>query len=185
MLNHHLPIHRCQAAVLVTIVLTTLACPTALHAQDKQVVSPLLDEPAYLFNQAEVFLDLFGAVGNSDQFEIGDAAGGGLGLGYFFTRYTAVYAEGYFLDAPDVDGAALGGLILRLPMDDFCTAFYAFAEYGATFGDETEGTFQFGGGIDIRLTDHVSFFADARSIQNKHTSIDNGELFRLGLRLVF
>lgn len=165
--------------------LLALACPTP--AQDKQVttVSPLYEEPLYLFNTNEFFIDVFGAVANADTFEIGDAFGGGLGVGYFFTRYTGVYAEGWIIDAADQDGAALGGVMLRLPMDDFCTALYAFAEYGGTFGEESEPSFQFGAGFDIRLTDQTSFFFDARSMQNRHTSLDNGELFRFGLRFIF
>jgi hypothetical protein len=157
------------------------------RGQDKQVttVSPLYEEEQYLFKTNEFFIDIFGAIANAKSFEIGDVAGGGLGVGYFFTRYTAVYAEGYLLDSSDVDGAALGGVILRLPLDDFCTAFYAFAEYGGMFGDDATGSFQFGAGVDIRLTDHTSFFVDAREIDNQHTSLDSGNLYRIGLRFVF
>jgi hypothetical protein len=147
--------------------------------------SMLYEEPLYLFNEGEFFIDVFFATANADRFEIGDASGGGLGFGYFFHRYIGVMAEGYNIDATDQDLALLGGVVLRLPMDDFCTALYAFAEYGGTFGDDSEPTIQFGGGFDVRLTDHTSFFADWRSIQNRHTSLDNGELFRLGLRFVF
>jgi hypothetical protein len=147
--------------------------------------SILYEEPLYLFNSGEFFIDVFAAIANSDRFEIGDAAGGGIGFGYYFTRYFGVMGEGYTIDTTDQDTALLGGLVVRVPMDDFCTALYAFAEYGGTFGDESEPTFQFGGGLDIRLTDHTSFFADWRSIQNRHTSLDNGELFRIGLRFVF
>ena len=147
--------------------------------------SIIYEEPLYLFNAGEFFIDVFAATANADRFEFGDAAGGGIGFGYYFSRYFGVTAEGWTIDTTDQDTALLGGVLVRLPMDDFCTAFYAFAEYGGTFGDESEPTIQFGGGLDIRLTDHTSLFADWRSIQNRHTSLDNGELFRLGLRFVF
>lgn len=151
----------------------------------KSPAPPVTVEPEHLFNEGELFLDVFGAFANGDEFELGDVAGGGAGLGYFFTRHLAVYGEAYVLDAADQDVAVLGGLMVRLPMDDFATAFYAFAEYGGTFGDRNEPSFQFGAGVDVRLTYGVSFFADARGIQNRHTSLDDGELFRVGLRFIF
>ncbi len=142
-------------------------------------------EDLYLFESGEVFVDLYGTVVGGTDFRPDVSGGGGIGVGYFINRYLGVMAEGYLLDEPNHDGSIMGGLIVRIPVDDICTAFYGFAEIGGEFTDESRMTLQFGGGLDIRMTDHVSVFSDARAVFTDESELDTAWLFRGGLRFVF
>jgi hypothetical protein len=139
----------------------------------------------YLFKSGEVFIDLYGTVIGGSKLHPKVAGGGGIGGGFFFNRYMGVMAEGYLLDLPDYTGSLAGGLVVRLPVDDICTAFYGFALFGADFSDETRDSQSFGGGFDVRMTDHTSLFADARTVFVGSGQVDNEWLIRSGIRFVF
>lgn len=149
------------------------------------LADPLADDSMHLFKAGEVFIDLYGTVVGGTDFRPDVSGGGGIGAGYFFNRFFGVMAEAYLLDLPGYHGSAAGGLIVRLPVDDYCTAFYGFAEAGADFSDETRLSLQFGGGLDIRMTDHVSIFTDARGVFSDSSKVDTAWLFRGGVRFVF
>lgn len=139
----------------------------------------------YLFKPGEVFVDIYGTVIGGANLKPDVSGGGGIGAGFFFNRFIGVMAEGYLLDLPDYTGSIAGGLIVRLPVDDICTAFYGFAEIGADFSDKTRYSRSFGGGIDVRMTDHVSVFADARTVFVESGQVDSAWLLRSGIRFVF
>ena len=149
------------------------------------VADSFTDDSMHLFKAGEVFVDLYGTVVGGTDFRPDVSGGGGVGAGYFFNRFFGVMAEAYLLDLPGYHGSAAGGFIVRLPVDDYCTAFYGFAEAGADFSDETRLSLQFGGGLDIRMTDHVSLFTDARSVFSDSSKVDTAWLFRGGVRFVF
>ena len=174
--------------------------PAIMTAAPSQRILTDADPPLYLFNEGEWFIDVFGSgaegnahgrknpnTGNSRAgYNFDEDHGVGLGAGYFFTRHLGAMVEGYGLDIPGHHITLLGGLIVRIPVDDFALSFYGFAEAGAYFGNSTRPTFQFGGGVDVRLTDHVGTFFDARIVStNNEDEGDDFTLLRLGLRFTF
>lgn len=145
----------------------------------------IVGDDMYLFESGEAFVDLYGIVVGGTDFRPDVSSGAGIGAGYYFNRFFGVMAEASLLDLPNHNGSITGGLIARIPVDDYCTAFYGFAEMGADFSDETRFSLHFGGGLDVRMTDNISVFMDARSIFSDSSEIDTAWLFRGGLRFLF
>jgi hypothetical protein len=161
---------------------------------------PYVESDMWLYQPGEFYVDVFaiGATGQGNNF--GSSLGGGAAFGWWCTRYFGVMVEGFGADLPNGhDATLLGGVQLRLPVDDAAFAFYIFAEGGGYFADRDGGTFQAGLGLDVRLIQSVSLIFDVRGIDvsNQHNgdltgraafdekSADGAILYRLGLRFVF
>ena len=111
-----------------------------------------------------------------------DALGGGISLGYFYNENfgfdfsAAVYGtdsevQNYTLDA-----------VYRVPFN--CIAPYAIVGGGVHTNGETEGLFRFGGGVDFRVLDGASIFADG-TYNLLGGDIDNYTIGRVGMRFAF
>ncbi len=117
---------------------------------------------------------------DSDRYD--DEIGGGVSLAYFynenfgFNLSAAVYdtsseIQNYTLDA-----------IYRIPIG--CVAPYAIVGGGVHTDGQTEGLFRFGGGIDFRMMDNCSLFADG-TYNILGGDIEEYTTARVGLRWVF
>jgi len=179
--------NRARNLVLPLLLITTCVAKAGTFEINYGSPPPetVIGEDLYLFKSGEVFVDLYGVIVGGTDFEPDFSGGGGVGAGFFFNRYFGVMGEVYLLDFPDHEGSVTGGIVARLPVDDFCTAFYGMALVGAEFSDETRISLQFGGGLDIRMTDHVSVFSDARGVFTSSSKLDTAWLVRGGIRLVF
>ena len=111
-----------------------------------------------------------------------DAAGGGISISHFYNEHfgfdfsAAVYGtdsevQNYTLDA-----------VYRIPFN--CVAPYAIVGGGVHTNGETEGLFRFGGGIDFRMMDNGSIFADG-TYNILGGDVDDYTIARLGLRFEF
>jgi hypothetical protein len=160
---------------------------------------PYVESDMWLYHPGEFYVDLF-AIGATHQGnEFGDTLGVGGSAGYWFTRHFGAFVEAYGADMPEHDATILGALQARMPVDDLAFAIYVFAGGGVFFGDDNGGTFQAGIGVDVRLTDNLSFIFDVRGIDVKNqdknglekraakdlNEADGAILYRLGLRFVF
>ena len=149
--------------------------------------------PDQLFNANEVSMDLFGTVSvnqqtinhiSGDRVRHNGRLGAGVGLTYYATRYIGIGGDAYSENTQHsfVDDAA-GNVYLRLPLDAIHLAPYIYGGGGHQF-DPTYAWFgQAGVGLDIRVTRHWGFFADARYIMPEHAG--NFGMGRAGVRLLF
>jgi hypothetical protein len=146
-----------------------------------------------LFMANELDLDLFGSISvNQDTINnisgkrVADDGrlGAGAGLSYFPIRYLGFGADAYTENTGHnfVDNAS-GNLILRLPIETVHLAPYVFGGGGRQFDPVYAWFGQAGVGLDIRVTRHWGFFADARYVMPQH--IDNFGVGRVGLRIAF
>jgi len=119
-----------------------------------------------------------------------NAWGGGADIKFFFSKYWALGAEGFVLDANDnIGGAGLGTFTFRWPIGCSRFAPYAFGGFGAlgggshtnrfhlertnAFEEEIESDIersgknhrtlaigQFGAGLEVRITRHIGVMGD-------------------------
>ena len=121
---------------------------------------------------------------SNDRFLNTDSAfGAGVDIKYFCCKYIGIGVEGYFLDAANTVGGALGTVTVRLPIGCSRWAPYVFAGAGMASGgshdvvaeidariesnfarqvDTNDTLFdgQIGGGLEYRLTKHIGMMAD-------------------------
>ena len=173
--------------------LTIRAQENSAMSANQTTTSNSTSTPDRLFNANEFSLDLFGTVSvnretinniSGDRIRHDARLGAGAGLTYYAMRYVGIGGDAYSenTDHNFVDDAS-GNLYLRLPLDAIHLAPYIYGGRGRQL-DPTYATFgQAGTGLDIRITRHWGFFADARYVMPQH--VDNYGVGRAGLRLLF
>ena len=145
--------------------------------------------PPTCFNDVELQLDLFGAVGFGGEADglMGDDTGwgGGIGVNYFFLRNVGVGLDATILGSDDTAFIYTANLIFRLPIDSACIAPYLFAGGGYAHDGDSFGVVDVGGGLEYRAVPHrVGIFSDVRWSY----LFDDGQNFwtaRAGVRFVF
>jgi hypothetical protein len=189
-----------QSLTTETVQHTPIPQPVPPYGPAPQMFPPFVESDMWLFQPGEMYIDVFGIGATHQGNDFGDTLGAGAAFGYWYNRYFGVLVEAYAADLPQGhDATLLGGIQLRLPVDDAAFAFYIFASGGGFFADKNGATFQGGIGVDVRLTETTSLIFDVRAInvwgQNlnlpvgRETKIakeaDGAILYRLGLRFVF
>ena len=116
---------------------------------------------------------------------VDSAWGGGIEADYFFTRYFGLGAEGAFLDGHDAISKATGYLIGRYPLEHGTWAWapYAMIGGGGQFDGVNAGSFDLGGGAELRFPCKWGVFTDARWVYGGADI--NYALIRLGVRCSF
>ena len=153
-----------KTLTLLAVVLATAATSFAGQSSKKVVVAPQQD----LFRAGEVQLDVFaaGAAGNYNGGSV-NGFGGGLGLSYFFTKYfglgidntlTSLNGNGHVYNSTQAD------IIARYPIESWHLAPYALVGGGATWGTQSQGNGNVGGGLEYRINRGIGLFADSRFI---------------------
>ena len=174
---------------LLTTLLTTLVLASSAFAgpvtSSKNAKAPVLPPPAGCTAFGPGFaVDVFGGAilpnGGGE-----DALGGGVGVNYFFCRNFGVDLN-YGLYATDSEHHQFdGNLIIRAPIDSLCIAPYALVGGGYATNSENRGTFQVGGGIDVRIPSahNLGIFAEGAyhftDEEPEYTTV------RLGVRIPF
>jgi hypothetical protein len=90
--------------------------------------------------------------------------GGDVGASVFFTKYIGVGADAFATTGnnPTFVNTATGNLIFRVPIGDTGIAPYVFGGAGYQFEGVDQLVGGGGVGLEIRLVQHFSIFADAR-----------------------
>lgn len=155
--------------------------------ESKKTVVPM-EEPC-VFRDQELQIDAFGQGAFYSQGSPG--WGGGLGLNYFFTRYIGIGVEQSVFGRDNeghssyTEWATLGNLFLRYPICSWNMAPYAMVGGGGLYGTgQGKGVGHVGGGLEIRLTDNIGIFGDARWLYS-NIEPKSGVLARTGLRFAF
>ncbi len=117
-----------------------------------------------------------------DNEHIDDEIGGGISLGYFFNENFGLdFSAAFYATDSEVQNYTLDA-VYRFPIN--CIAPYILAGGGLHTNGETEGIFRFGGGVDFRLFEGTSLFADG--IYNiLGGDVEDYTIARLGLRFAF
>ena len=183
--SNHKPIYMNKTLTLLAVVIATAATSFAGSAvsSKKVVVAPQED----LFRAGEVQVDAFvaGAAGKFSGKSY-NGMGGGLGLSYFFTKYfgigiddtlTSLNGNGHTYNSTQ------GNLIARLPIESLHLAPYALLGGGATWGTQSQGNGNVGGGLEYRINRGIGLFADSRYLFGNNGL--NESLTRAGLRFIF
>lgn len=170
---------------LMAVIAATSSAFAGTASYKKSVVP--MEEPC-VFRDNEFQIDAFGQGAFYDQGSPG--WGGGLGLNYFFTRYIGIGVEqsvfGRDSGGSFTEWATLGNLFLRYPICSLNMAPYAMIGGGALYGDKGKGkgVGTVGGGLEIRVTDSIGLFGDARWLYSD-VEPKSGVLARTGLRFAF
>ncbi|MCB1064632.1 MAG: outer membrane beta-barrel protein [Verrucomicrobiae bacterium] len=125
---------------------------------------------------------IFGAGIFPDGDHLTDEIGGGASLGYFFNENFGLdFSAAFFATDSEVQNYTLDA-VYRFPMN--CIAPYVLAGGGLHTNGETEGLFRFGAGVDFRLFESSSLFADG--IYNLVSGeVEDYAIARIGLRFAF
>lgn len=125
---------------------------------------------------------IFGAGIFPDGDHIEDELGGGVSLGYFFNENFGLdFSAAVFATDSEVQNYTLDA-VYRFPIN--CIAPYVLAGGGIHTNGENEGLFRFGGGVDFRLFEGTSLFADG--IYNiLGGDVQDYTIARIGLRFAF
>jgi hypothetical protein len=111
-----------------------------------------------------------------------DELGVGISLGYFFNENFGLDFSAAWYDTDSVIHNYTVDAVYRIPFD--CIAPYVLAGGGIHANGVNEGLFRFGGGVDFRLFESTSLFADG--IYNLiGGDIENYTTARVGLRFAF
>ncbi len=181
--------------ILSVVTVMGIACST--HAQDYTTSDqsrPEHSEPvdSDLYHACEFSID-GSAVGVLHSYDFNGNGlnrknyrfGGDVGANFFFTKYIGIGSDAYALaGATDtfVD-TVTGNLIFRVPIGNTGIAPYVFGGAGYQFQGIDQIVGGGGVGLEIRLVQHFSIFADARYLAAVKES-DYG-FARLGVRLSF
>ncbi len=168
----------------VALASSALAGPMSAPKNPKAPVLPPPPAGCDCFGPGMSF-DVFGAgffpEGGGDE-----AAGGGVGMSYFFTRNLGIDLN-YSLFATSKEHHQFdGNLVLRAPIDSLCIAPYLLAGGGFATNSNSYGTYQAGAGIDIRLQSMNCLGIFAEGLY--HFANDEAPDFttvRLGVRIPF
>jgi DNA-binding NarL/FixJ family response regulator len=111
-----------------------------------------------------------------------DALGGGVSLGYFFDENFGVdFGAAWYATDSVVHNYTLDA-VYRLPMD--CIAPYIFGGGGVHSNSHTEVLWRLGAGVDFRMSDTMSLFADG-AYTWVGGDVENYTIVRAGLRFAF
>lgn len=147
----------------------------------------------WLFRAEETSLDVFGTISvgqetidnlSGNRIEDDGELGAGIGLNHFFTRFLGLGIDAYSenTDGKFVDNAS-ANVILRFPIEKLHLAPYIYGGGGYQFehGDVAFG--QAGAGLELRFTQQLGLFADARYVMTDGT--ENFGMGRVGFRFAF
>lgn len=125
---------------------------------------------------------IFGAGIFPDGEHLEDELGGGVSLGYFFNENFGLdFSAAVFATDSEVQNYTLDA-VYRFPIN--CIAPYVLAGGGIHTNSVNEGLFRFGGGVDFRLFEGTSLFADG--IYNiLGGDVQDYTIARIGLRFAF
>ena len=168
---------------LVAAIAATSSALAGTYSLGKKTVIPY-EEPC-VFRDNEFQIDAFGQGAFNNQGHPG--WGGGLGLNYFFLRYIGLGVEQsvFGRTGHGAEWATLGNLFLRYPICSWNIAPYAMVGGGGLYGTgQGRGVGHVGGGLEIRFTDNIGLFGDARWLYSGE-SPHSGVLARTGLRFAF
>ena len=173
---------------LITL-LATVALSSSVFAgpafSGKEAKAPVAPAPAPgcdAFGPGLVF-DVFGGAFLPDGGD--DALGGGVGVGYFFNRYVGLDIN-YGVYATDSEHHQFdGNLVLRAPIDSLCIAPYALVGGGFSTNGSTDGQYQVGGGLDVRLQSLSNLGIFAEGLYHFGDENPDFTTVRLGLRIPF
>ena len=138
------------------------------------------------FDIISIYVDPVGGGDYGDYYgdeSLDDSAGGGLGLGYYFTEYVGVRAEAYWFDGGSAIHSITGSLVVRYPFQDSCVAPYVYGGGGGHFDSVNQGSGHLGAGIEMRFNPSFGLFADYRYTWTEET--EDWRMYTLGLRWVF
>jgi hypothetical protein len=173
----------------------------SVHAQNTQnnyntteqaQTAPPSDYDSDLYHPCELSIDgSFVGVLHSDDFNSNGLHrknyrfGGDAGANFFFTKYIGVGGDALAVTGhnPSFVNTAMGDLIFRVPIGDTGIAPYVFGGAGYQFEKVDQLVGGGGVGLEIRLVQHFSIFADARYLAAVKTP-DYGYA-RAGVRLSF
>ena len=111
-----------------------------------------------------------------------DAVGGGFSLGYFFNENFGLDFSAAWYDTDSTTHNYTLDAVYRFPIN--CVAPYVMAGGGIHTNSQTEGLFRFGGGVDVRLFERTSIFADG-TWNILGGDIEDYATARVGLRFAF
>lgn len=149
--------------LLTTLSILTASAGLALAGSGKVVYNdkvPLPDPGCDCFGTGFEFSGFGGALIPSSG---SSAGGGGIGLGYFFTENIGVdVSYGVYATDPSEEHVVVANLVYRLVDRNMCIAPYVMIGGGLLTNGATDGLWDLGGGIDIRLPDScLGIFVDA------------------------
>lgn len=165
---------------IITLLLTTGLAGFA-QAGGKYVIDTPPQVSASCYDAGFEF-GIFGAGIFPEGDHLTDEVGGGISLGYFFNENFGLdFSATVFSTDSEVQNYTLDA-VYRFPIN--CIAPYVLAGGGIHTNGENAGLFRFGGGVDFRLFESASLFADG--IYNI-LSGDVGDyaIARVGLRFAF
>jgi hypothetical protein len=128
-------------------------------------------------------LGVFGAgIFPSDSDLFSDELGGGVSLGYFFNENLGIDFGAAWFATDSVIHVYTADVVFRMPFD--CIAPYVFAGGGVHTNSHTTGLWRIGAGVDFRLSDGYSIFADG-SYNWLGSAVPDYAIARVGLRFAF
>jgi hypothetical protein len=185
-----------KKGILLLVVVTGIA--SSLPAQNNYAVSeqagtaPPPDQERDLYPPCELSID-GSAIGVLHSYDFNSNGlhrknyrfGGDAGANVFFTKYIGVGADAFAVTGknPSFVNTATGNLIFRVPIANTGIAPYVFGGAGYQFEGIDQIVGGGGVGLEVRLVQHFSVFADARYLAAVKTS-DYG-FARAGVRLSF
>ena len=166
---------------ILSLSLALLALPLAAQAGGGKYVvekNPVVAASCY---DGGFEFGIFGA-GLFPESHYEDSLGGGVSLGYFYNEnFGFDFSAAIFSTDSEVHNYTIDA-VYRLPFN--CIAPYVLAGGGVHTNGETEGLFRFGGGVDFRLFENSSLFADGiYSILGG--DVADYAIARVGLRFAF
>ena len=170
------------------ILLTTLAFGASAYAGPQpDFDTSLVPAPvtSSCFNGSELQLDGFGVAAFLDD---STEWGGGVGINYFMTPYFGLGGDIYWAKiSSSLEHNISGSAILRLPLEDFCAAIYAFGGGGFHSDSSNAGTIHVGLGYEWRPLGPEGFglFTDVRYTWVDSHEIEDAAQLRFGVRAIF
>ena len=138
------------------------------------------------FNGSELQLDGFAVASFLDA---STEWGGGAGINYFTTPYFGLGGDIYWAKIGDsLEHNLSASAILRLPLEDFCSAIYGFGGGGLHTDNENIGTIHVGVGFEWRPVgpDGIGLFTDLRyTWADEDKGVEDAPHLRVGVRAIF
>lgn len=159
---------------------TAFAGPATSGKGGKMVTPPA---PSCTWFDPGLKLGVFGGgfIPIDDDFNGGDALGGGVLAEYFFCKNFGIEV-GYGAYATDsTEHLFDASLVARYPIESLCIAPYLLVGGGLTTNGSTDGNYHVGGGIEAHLTNNMGIFADGKYHFEENDKSDF-VLVRVGLK---
>jgi len=172
------PVKLSASALIFALGSLFLAGVQGQDASAKNAVVP--SNPAFFGEGLE--LDVFGAAGMPEKGS--SAAGGGVGMAYYFTPRVGIDASYTVLAFDDEVHTVSADMVLRYPVSQAGVAPYVVLGAGVVSDGEADALYRLGGGLDVRFQpDGMGIFADG--IYNWVVGENNFTIARLGVRIPF